>query len=303
LLTLAFVAATATPPFEAARAAMIPEAVTEDRYGDALTLSNITYQSVLVLGYLFGGGLVAIVGAKTALTVNAATFGASALLLSLLSSGRVGRSTEGIRASLRAGANAIFGDPYLRRAAALATVCGSCAIVGEALVAVYVRENLPAAGNGAIGILAAVVPAGTITASILVRRRGEHDDLLRTSALVVILGAIGGMIWFFISPPNYWATAAYFSIGITFAVAIPAYSVVGSRLPAESRATAFGILQGLTLGGQAAGSVAGGALAGLVGPGPAAALALFPALGYALYAFVVPPEPASRTPANIRITT
>jgi MFS family permease len=289
LLVLAFVAGAATPPFEAARAALIPEAVTEEGYGDALTLSNITYQVVLVLGYLFGGGLVALLGAKTALTVNASSFAASALLLVLLRSGRLAHSVSTVRASLKTAVRVIFGDPYLRRAAAIATICSSCAIVGEALVVVYVRENISATSDGAIGILAAAVPAGTILASFLVRRRGEHAELLRTSAFVVIAGSIGGIIWFFISPPNFWAAAAYFSLGITFALAIPAYAVVGTRLPEESRATAFGLLQGMLLGGQAVGALLGGALAIWVGAGPASALALFPALGFALYAYLVPP--------------
>jgi MFS family permease len=183
----------------------------------------------------------------------------------------------------------IFQDPYLRRAALIATICASCAIVGEALVVVYVKENLTSAGDGAIGVLAAAVPAGTIVTSFLVRRRGEHAELLRTSAFVVISGSIGGIIWFFISPPNYWAVAAFFSIGIIFALAIPAYAVVGTRLPEESRATAFGLLQGMLLGGQALGALLGGALAVWVGAGPASALALFPALGFALYAYLVPP--------------
>jgi MFS family permease len=161
--------------------------------------------------------------------------------------------------------------------------------VGEALVVVYVRENISTSGDGPIGILAAAVPAGTILASFLVRRRGEHAELLRTSAFVVIAGSIGGIIWFFISPPNYWAVAAYFSLGITFALAIPAYAVVGTRLPQESRATAFALLQGMLLGGQALGALLGGGLAVLVGAGPASALALFPALGFALYAYLVPP--------------
>jgi MFS family permease len=174
LLTLAFVAGSATPPFEAARAATIPEAVTEEGYGDALTLSNLTYQVVLVLGYLFGGGLVAVVGAKTALLVNAASFAASAILLMMLRSGRFAHGATSVRASLKAAFRVIFGDPYLRRASAIATICSSCAIVGEALVVVYARENLPEIGNGAIGVLAAAVPAGTILASFLVRRRGEQ---------------------------------------------------------------------------------------------------------------------------------
>ena len=290
LLTLAFVAASATPAFEAARAAAIPEAVSEEGYGDALTISNLTYQAVLVLGYLFGGGLVAALGAKSALTVNASSFALSAVLLAFMRSGRTAAGAgAGMGASIRAAARSIFQDPYLRRAAAIATICSSCAIAGEALVVVYVGENMPQAGPGAVGILAAAIPAGTILASFLVRRRGEHSDLLRTSALVVIAGSIGAIFWFFISPPNYWAAAGYVSLGITFSLAIPAYAVVGTRLPEQSRATAFGLLQGLLLGGQALGAIVGGLLATVVGAGPAGALLLFPAVGYALFAFFVPP--------------
>lgn len=286
LLLLAFVAAAATPPFEAARAAYIPEVVSEERYGDALTLSNITYQVVLVLGYLAGGGLVAIVGAESALTINAASFGLSAVLIAFVSGGRVGRPMASVGASIRAAARTIMGDPYLRRAAGLSTIGAACAIVAEALVVVYVRDNF--SGNAAIGILAATVPLGTILASLLVRRKGEPDDLLRTSALVIILGSAGGILWFLIEPPNYWAAAGYFSIGVVFAMVIPAYAVVGTRLPEDIRSTAFGLLQGMLLGGQALASIAGGGLALLVGPGPASAFALFPALGYALFAFLVP---------------
>jgi MFS family permease len=289
LLALAFVASSATPAFEAARAASIPEAVSEEGYGDALTVSNLTYQVVLVLGYLFGAGLVAALGAKTALVVNAASFAASAVLLAFLRSGRVAHSARSVGATIRAAAGAIFGDPYLRRAAAIATIGSSCAIAGEALVVVYVGENLPHAGDGAVGVLAAAIPAGTILASFLVRRRGEHAELLRTSALVVILGSIGAIIWFFIAPPDYWAAAGYVSLGIIFSLAIPAYAVVGTRLPEESRATAFGLLQGLLLGGQALGAIAGGLLAVAVGAGAASALMLFPAVGYAVFAFFVAP--------------
>jgi MFS family permease len=289
LLDIAFAAASATPPFEAARAATIPEVVSEDGYGDALTLSNITFQVVLVLGYLFGGGLVAIVGPRTALVVNAGTFAVSGVLLGFMRAGKIARPGGTVSANLRAAARTIYEDRFLRRAAALATIGGAGGIVGEALVAVYVRENLEGTGDWAIGFLAAMVPVGTILASALVRRRGEHEDLLRTSAMVVLLGAVGGCIWFLIEPPNLWAAAAFFSIGITFAMVIPAYAVVGTRLPEEIRASAFGLMQGMLLGGQALASIAGGGLAVLVGSGPAAALALFPALGYSLFAFFVAP--------------
>jgi MFS family permease len=294
LLVLAFVAAAATPPFEAARAAQIPEIVSEEHYGDALALSNITYQVVLVLGYMFGGALVAIVDPETALAINAGTFGLSALLLAFLAGGRVGKSDRTVSASLRSAASAILSDPFLRRAAALATVGASSAIVGESLVAVYVRENLPGSSDAAIGVLAAAVPVGTIVASVLVRRHGDHAELLRTSALVVLIGSAGGILWFLIEPPSLWAIVPFFSIGIAFAMIIPAYAVVGTRLPDEERATAFGLLQGLLLGGQALAAIAGGALAHVVGAGPASGFALFPALGYSAFAFIVPPGGRAR---------
>ena len=295
VLILALIAAAATPPFEAARAAFLPEVVSEERYGDALALSNITYQVVLVLGYLAGGGLVVLAGAEGALAINAGSFTVSALLLSLLSGGRFGRPPQRVGASIRAAARTILGDPYLRRAAGLATIGAASAIVAEALVVIYVRENL-GGSDAAIGLMAATVPLGTILASMLVRRHGEPDDLLRTSALVVLLGSGGGILWFLIEPPNYWAAAGYFSVGVVFAMVIPAYAVVGTRLPEEIRATAFGLLQGMLLGGQALASIIGGGLAILVGPGPASAFALFPALGYALFAFLVPPGGKLRVP-------
>jgi hypothetical protein len=81
---------------------------------------------------------------------------------------------------------------------------------------------------------------------------------------------------------------------------IPAYAVVGTRLPQDIRATAFGVLQGVLLGGQAIASIAGGGLAVLIGPGPASAFALFPALGYALFAFLVPAGGRLRIPGLVR---
>jgi MFS family permease len=305
LLVLAFVAAAATPPFEAARAAAVTESVPEDVYGDALTISNVTYQAVLVLGYLFGGGMVAVLGEKTALMVNAGTFASSGVLIAMIRSGRIARPGQTVVANIKAALRVILRDPFLRRAVAIAVVGAAGAIVGEALVTVYVRENLPGKGAGVIGAFAATIPLGTIVASLLVRRKGDHTELLRTSALVVLLGSAGAITWFLISPPNYYAAAGYFSIGIAFAMVIPTYAVIGPRIPEQVRATTFSVLQGMLLGSQAIAAILGGALAIGIGPGPAAAFALFPALGYALYAFLVPPGgrftifPRSRRRASV----
>jgi hypothetical protein len=82
------------------------------------------------------------------------------------------------------------------------------------------------------------------------------------------------------------------SLGVVPAMIIPAQAVVGTRVPSDQRASIFGLLQGSLLGGQAIAAILGGFLARAVGAGPATAFALMPALGYAVYAIVVPPRSA-----------
>jgi MFS family permease len=289
VLVLAFIAATASPPFEAARAALIADVVPEDDYHDALTVGNITYQSVLVIGYVAGGGLVAVLGAGGALLVNAGSFLVSAVLLIAVQGGREHREGVGMRASVARAARTLMTEPYLRRAAAIAMIGGSAAVVGESLVVIYVRDHI-GTGNGAIGILSAAVPVGTILAAAFSPRKGSHAKLLRVSASLVAIGSALAIVGFLITPPNMWAVLAYGALGIVPAMIIPAQAVVGTRVPADQRASIFGLLQGTLLGGQAIASIGGGFLARAVGAGPATAFALMPALGYAVYAIAVPPR-------------
>lgn len=70
-----------TAPFSAARAALLPDVLPDDRYVVATAIGNITDQGAQVLGFAAGGGLVAALGASATLGVDAASFAASALLL------------------------------------------------------------------------------------------------------------------------------------------------------------------------------------------------------------------------------
>ena len=88
LLVLAFVAGTATPPFEAARTAVIPEAAGEERMADGYALSNVTFQTAQAFGLAVGGALLLFIGPEAALILNAATFGVSAVLLVSIQAGR-----------------------------------------------------------------------------------------------------------------------------------------------------------------------------------------------------------------------
>lgn len=287
LLALAFAAGIATPPFASARAALIPEVVPEDCYGDALALNQITNQLAQVAGFLVGGGVAAVVNPRYALLVNAVTFLLSALSLARIGAGRSTPPRRSTRSRLGGGAHALFTDPYLRRATALGVLPQCSAMAGESLVVVYVRSVLHS-GASVVGALAAVVPFVVMVLAALVPRRGDHRRLLTVSALLVAAGSIIGIVGFLTHLRGAAAVVPYAGLGVVYALVVPANTVVGARLPHDVRASAFGLLQGTLMGAQATGAALGGVLASQVDVGVACGVALIPALAFAIYCLARP---------------
>src|SRR5664279_4542328 len=81
LCTLLVAAELLSAPFGAARAALLPEVLPDDRYVVASAVSNATIQGGQGLGFAAGGGLAAVLGTSATLALDAVTFGASAGLL------------------------------------------------------------------------------------------------------------------------------------------------------------------------------------------------------------------------------
>jgi hypothetical protein len=69
------------PPFQASRAALMPDVLHGDRYFAANGLDNVVYQCGHVVGFAAGGALVAAVSVRGALLLDAATFLTSGLLV------------------------------------------------------------------------------------------------------------------------------------------------------------------------------------------------------------------------------
>src|SRR5262245_47552806 len=76
LCTLVFLAVLLGAPFSAARAALLPDVLPGDTYVAGSAINNITHQASQMLGFLAGGALVAVVGTREALGLDAATFAA-----------------------------------------------------------------------------------------------------------------------------------------------------------------------------------------------------------------------------------
>lgn len=294
LLVLAFLAGLATPPFEAARSAALPDLVPEERYGEALALAGISVQSSLVLGYAVGGLLLTVVEPEAALAINAGSFLVSAVVLLGLRHTAAAlpaavRTT--VTRSLGDGAAALFGDRMVRRAIVIVAIAGALGTVGEALVVPY-AEGI-GLGDGLLGVLAAVVPVGTLlgTAAISTGTR-DHHTLLRNAAWCGAITAALAAPLFWFEASGAFAFLAFLVAGGMFAVSIPTNQVIGMRLSRDNRASAMGIAVGVLMGSQAAGAAAGGLAASVVGPAQAIGGALTAAAVLGVWAAVTTPTEA-----------
>src|SRR3954454_18836628 len=112
LLTIAMLV---NPVYDAARAALLPEVLPGDLYVQGSALTSVTFGAVQVLGFGAAGLLVAGVGARPSLALDACTFLVSAYVLRRWTQRRPAASS-GARPwdQLVSGARLIFGTSSLR---------------------------------------------------------------------------------------------------------------------------------------------------------------------------------------------
>jgi predicted MFS family arabinose efflux permease len=293
LLVLAFLAGIATPPFEAARSAALPDIVPEHRYGDALALAGISVQASIVVGTAAGGLLLVAIGARGALAINACTFLVSALLILRLRGTPADSPSHAdatVRGSLKGAAANLFGDRMVRRALAIIAVTGAFGTVDEALVVPHAAHlGLP---EGYYGLLAASVPIGTLIGTAFIARSTDHHTLLRSAGICTIVTAAAAAPLFWFEVGGAGTFLAFVISGGMFAVSIPTNVVIGTRLHRGTRASAMGIAVGILMGSQALGAAVGGVAASIVGAPKAISGALAVAALYGVWTTMTTPVDA-----------
>lgn len=263
ILILAFIAGCLAPPFEAARNALTPLSVPRERYGDAIAIASITFDLAVLFGYGVGGVMLAVVGARPALLMNAGSFLISAVLLAMIPAAR-DPIAEGPPVRVRDGWRAVVDDPFIRRFFVSYTIVGACAVVGESLVALYALQVLFEEA-GASGLLAAAIPVGAIVAAVLARSRGDDTAKLRRASAVALLGSVCGIAVFASSPEIPAVLVGFAAIGALNASRIPANEVSVIRMDDRIRGPAITVLNGFMLGGQAIAAGVGGLIARSIG--------------------------------------
>ena len=273
------------PPFDAARASLVVDLLPGDRYVVGNALTNAVGQAGQLVGFVAGGALVGLIGVSGALLADAATFGASAVLLAtrvseLPRGGEVLPAPGSRAAELVAGFSTIAGDARLRTLLAWGLLSASAVIATEGLAAAIAKQD----GHGAFvaGVLTAAVPAGFLLGSWAVlrvpaaRRERLFPSMVAASCVPLLLTPFVEDV---VLLTVLWVTA-----GVGNAVQLVANSSFVQAVPAHLRGRAFGVAAALLMAVQGVLLLAVGALAEATGPRvpvavvAAATLVLVPAL-------------------------
>ncbi|MBL7253197.1 MFS transporter [Paractinoplanes lichenicola] len=293
-IVLLYAAHLFSPPFVAARAAIMPEVLPGEAYITGNGLSNVTHQLSQLLGFVAGGLVVAAIGPVWSMLGNAATFALSAALIALGVARRPAAlpdgETAGLLAQSRDGIRYILADPWLRTCLALVWIATGFSFAPEAIAYPY-AESL---GGGPVqaGLLLAAPSLGFLLGAIALTRvlaAGTRDRLLRPAALLSTVALAPALLG--PSLPVLLFLLVLAGAGASFIV--PLNAVFVRRVAPEFRGRAMGVAASGLLVCQGLGFlVAGGAVqAGLT---PATVVGLSGLLGAA----AVLATPFSRVPVK-----
>lgn len=311
LLGLLFLAALATPVFEATRTAVLPTLVPADQVPEALALQQITTQAATVAGFLLGGVLLTVIGARPALLVNAASFAVSAFLIAGLprpAPARPAPAAAGVATQadpgaarttlghLRAALHQLRANPLLRRAALLSVVQTPGLVIPEALVVVYAQQ---AHHPHLVGPLAAAPALSIALGGLVAPRHGDPRRLLRTVAVVALTGTGLTAVLFAVARGQVPLLLGFLALGIPGAATVTQIAVAVATTPADQLGTVMGVVQAAIMSSIALGALAGGAIAAASSARLACLVGLVPGACYAGYAVLKAPAAPAVGPAEV----
>jgi MFS family permease len=244
LLIVLFAAALLSPPFEAARSAMLPDILDGDRYVLGLAMNNIAAQLSQVVGFVFGGAVVALISARGALLLDAATFLGSALLLRLWVASRPAPNPADKRSSLRketlAGLRLVFGTRTLRIYTIMVWASAAFAFAPEGLAAPFAKDL--GGGPATVGLLLAANPVGTVIGGVVIGRLLSPSRRVRVLRPLALLST-AALVPLAVELPLWAVLLLYAASGFGMSFLLPLNAIFVRALPTSFRARAFGLVQ------------------------------------------------------------
>jgi MFS family permease len=291
------VAAFFAPPFEASRAALMPEVVRGADYVAASTATAIASQMSQIVSYVVGAAAVATVGGDGALLIDAWTFAISAIVLMWFV--RTGAPADrddpavhrGMVAMMMSGARDILSRPALRSLLTVGSVTLAATAVAEGLAVVYAAQH-GLSGTGQ-GLIVAAIPIGATLGGFVLTRLVvplRQPSLIRPLAVGVCLPLIATALP--VGPPVVFAL--WVLVGLLLCFQYVANAAFVLHTPDHLRARAMGLAQGLITFVQAAAMLLGGAAATRID-------VRYVVAGGGLLALVVMARPLLRWPVGISV--
>ncbi len=263
LFVLVLAVTTLEPPFQSARAAVVPAVLGDQAFALGQSLMTATAQAMQVLGFVAGGIVTGLLTAQGALLLDAVSFLASAALLDRGLSAYAPVASPGPRSltgDLLRGVRQVFGHRTTRAITLIAWTGAAVGVVPDGLAVVYARAH----GGGPVtaGVLTAALPFGYALGSLVLPRVTRLTDwpaLLAPLALLqcaplALTPLAGGVV----VAGLLWVVAG---IGATFMVV--AYRLFVIAIPEHMRASAFGVTGTGVYVAQGLALTATGALAGV----------------------------------------
>jgi MFS family permease len=284
-----FLAVLAEAPFRAARAALLVDVLPDDRYVLAIGVGSVTSQAAQVAGFAAGGALVALIGPRPALLVDAATFVVSAAVVRWgirprrpAVAATSGAGVAGWARRLRGAVRTVFGDPRLRGLTLLAWLA-TFTVVPEGLAAPYAAmfDGSPTT----VGLLMAADPAGAVLGGVLLTRLVGPSRRLRLLVPLAVASCVP-LVLCAAQPPLALALALLAACGLASSYQLVANAAFMQSVAAGVRGQAFGLATAGLVAGQGLGIALAGAVADRFDPPYVIAGA--GALGLLVIAAVVP---------------
>ncbi|KQS60404.1 MFS transporter [Geodermatophilus sp. Leaf369] len=213
------------------RQAFVSEMVGREYLVNAVSLNSTVFNGARLVGPAVAGGLIAFAGGNTApaFFVNAASFGATIVALSLMRDAELQHSTPVARArgQLRTTLAYTRAHPDLQLAMLLAFVVGTFGFNSQITIALMAREVF-GLGAGAFGLLSTAYAVGSLSGALLSTRR-EARPLQRF--LLLAAGGFGVLLVVSGLMPTYWSFAALLvptgAAALVFSVACNSFVQLG----------------------------------------------------------------------------
>ena len=270
LIGLLYLTTLAQAPFEAARSAILPDILRGERYALAAAVMQTSFRVAFVAGAAAGGVVVALIGSRPALGVDAATFAASAMLVRFGTRARPAtvEPGRGPLGQLGEGVRLLLGDKRIRTLMMLGWLIALYSIP-EGIAAPYAARL--SGGPVAAGLVIASGQVGAVLVTpIFTRNIGPLTRLRWMGPMAVCSCAVLLLTAFC---PGLAVSMAIFALSGTFAIyQIAANTAFVQWVPNERRAQAFGLANMWTVVSQGAALMGAAAAAEVIPPSTVIAL-------------------------------